>query len=32
MWVKIKKTYNHYWVQYNGRCYFPELMSEEELY
>lgn len=32
MWVTIKKTYNHYWAQYNGRCYFPELMSEEELY
>ena len=32
MWVTIKKTYNHYWAQYNGRCYFPELMSEVELY
>lgn len=32
MWVKIEKTYHHYWGHHNGELYFPYKMSEDELY
>lgn len=32
MWVKIKKTYHHYWAHHNGELYFPYKMGEDELY
>lgn len=32
MWIKIKKTYHHYWACHNGEVYFPYEMSKDELY
>lgn len=32
MWVKISKTYHHYWAHHNGELYLPYKMSEDELY
>lgn len=32
MWVKIKKTYNHYLAYHNGELYFPYKMNKDELY